>query len=316
MTALFNNAFRHSFIQLSSPAKLRLLVLLVLFFALIGSFVAMLLAIPIYHIDLAYIFRTFENPDTENIRIIKFFQMSQTVYFFIIPALLASWLFSENILIFLKVSRKPSVITLFLILFTLVTAVPMLNMITEMNLRLDLPMWLDGIEKKMMVMEERAARLTELFLTSNSIRDLLVNFLMIAILPAIGEELLFRGVIQRLFQEWIRNAHMAIMITAFLFSFIHFQFYGFLPRFLLGLYFGYLMIWSGTLWVPIAGHLINNGMAVIYYHFTSKPMGESMLDTVGTGEGTNYLVYLSAFLTSLLVGMVYLHERRHRTLQR
>ena len=77
---------------------------------------------------------------------------------------------------------------------------------------------------------------------------------------------------------------MGIRITAFLFSFIHFQFYGFFPRFLLGLYFGYLLVWSGSIWVPVTAHFINNGLAVFYYHFAADPMGETSLDKIGTGD--------------------------------
>jgi membrane protease YdiL (CAAX protease family) len=149
-----------------------------------------------------------------------------------------------------------------------------------------------------------------LFLLSDSTGDLLVNFMMIAILPAIGEEFLFRGVLQRLFINWTRNAHVGILVSAFLFSFIHFQFYGFVPRFLLGLYFGYLMFWSASIWVPVAAHLINNGMAVLYYHFADKPAGETKLDTIGTTGNGNYLLYLSVFLTCVLIGMIYLNENK------
>jgi uncharacterized protein len=160
----------------------------------------------------------------------------------------------------------------------------------------------------MKMMEEEAAQLTKLFLESRSTGVLIINFMIIAILPAIGEELLFRGVIQRLLGEWTKNVHIGIFLAAFIFSFIHFQFYGFVPRLLLGLYFGYLMFWSGSIWVPVIAHLVNNGMAVIYYHFAELPAGETMLDTAGTETG-NYLVYISAFLTCLVIGLIYMHEK-------
>jgi hypothetical protein len=161
-------------------------------------------------------------------------------------------------------------------------------------------------------MEDSAARLTELFLVTDTTRDLMMNLLMIAILPAIGEEFLFRGVIQRLFTEWTRNNHIGIFLAAFLFSFIHFQFYGFLPRFMLGLFFGYLLFWSGSLWVPVTGHFINNALAVLYYHYTGNPGEETALETIGTSGNSNYLLYLSVFVTSLLIGMIFLHEKGNR----
>jgi membrane protease YdiL (CAAX protease family) len=305
----FHNAFRQSFIQMSAPAKLMLLVILVVLFLLLGSVTAVLLSIPLYHYDLMTLSGMIKNPDAVNIGVVKFFQIIQSVFLFIIPAMMAAWLFSENTFTYLKADRKTSGITLILLLISMFIAIPMLNMVTELNSKLDLPMWLDGMEKRMREMEDSAGRLTELFLVSNSMKDLAVNFLMIAILPAIGEEFLFRGVLQKLFIDWTKNNHVGVIVAAFIFSFIHFQFYGFIPRLLLGLYFGYLMVWSGSIWVPVAGHLINNGMAVMYYHFATKPMGETALDTIGTGEAGNYILYLSVFITSLLVGMIYLHEK-------
>ena len=88
-------------------------------------------------------------------------------------------------------------------------------------------------------------------------------------------------------------------MAAFIFSFIHFQFYGFLPRFLLGLYFGYLLVWSSCIWVPVTGHFINNGVAVLYYHFATEPMGETNMDKLGTSEEYNYALYLSIISTAI-----------------
>ncbi len=131
-----------------------------------------------------------------------------------------------------------------------------------------------------------------------------------------GEEFLFRGVIQRLFTEWTRNRHVGIWIAAFLFSFIHFQFYGFLPRFLLGLYFGYLLVWSSSIWVPVTGHFINNGVAVLYYHFATKPMGETTMDKLGTSKEYNYALYLSIISTAILLSLIYMKEKKGRELSR
>jgi membrane protease YdiL (CAAX protease family) len=308
----FTNTLRQSFIQMSSPAKLMLLLILVLFFMILGSAIAVLLAIPLYDLDLASLYRLIENPDENNIGIIKFFQIVQSVFLFIIPALLAAWLFSKNSFDYLQAGKGASVITLAMVLSSLFLAVPLMNAVTMLNSKLDLPDWMNGLENTVKSMEENAARLTELFLESNSISDLAVNFLMIAILPALGEEFLFRGVIQRLFSDWTRNKHMGVILAAFLFSFIHFQFYGFIPRFLLGLYFGYLLVWSSSIWVPVAGHLINNGMAVIYYHFSKKPVGDTIMDKIGTGQDGNYPLYLSVFFTAILIGIIYLHEKKSR----
>jgi hypothetical protein len=85
-----------------------------------------------------------------------------------------------------------------------------------------------------------------------------------------------------------------------------------LPRFLLGLYFGYLLVWSSSIWVPVTGHFINNGIAVFYYHFATKPMGETAMDKLGTSEEFDYVLYLSIISTALLVVYIYMREKGKR----
>jgi membrane protease YdiL (CAAX protease family) len=97
----------------------------------------------------------------------------------------------------------------------------------------------------------------------DSFNLLFVNILMLAIIPALGEELIFRACFQKVFVRWTGNYHVAIWITAIVFSAIHFQFFGFFPRMILGALFGYLFVWSGNIWIPILAHFLNNGMAVL-----------------------------------------------------
>jgi hypothetical protein len=306
--ALFSS-FRQAFIPMSAGARFLILAFLVLFFFLIGSLLAVLLAMPIYHHDLVSLANVLKYPDDNNIAIVRFFQIIQSVTMFIVPALVAAWMFSLKPGEYLNAEKNPSPLTLSLVLVSLITVVPAMNMIAALNARLDLPVSLSWLETEIKAWEESAEKLTQLFLKSNSWTDLTVNLIMIAVLPAIGEEFLFRGHLQKLFIRMTRNNHAGIIISALLFSFIHLQFYGFLPRFLLGLYFGYLLFWSGSIWVPVTAHLINNGVAVLYYHFAGDPMGETVLDKAGTGEDGNYIVYLSVFITSLVIAMIYLQER-------
>jgi len=99
---------------------------------------------------------------------------------------------------------------------------------------------------------------------------LLFNLLTIAVLPAIGEELLFRGIIQTNLEKGFKKPHLAIWLTALIFSFIHFQFQGFIPRVLLGALLGYLFLWSRNLWVPIIAHLIYNASQIFLQYAHQK----------------------------------------------
>lgn len=302
---------RRSFVVMSAPAKLVMLVLLTLFITLIGSLLALVISVPVFGHNIVTIGNLVKEPDMEHIAIIKYFQIIQSVSMFLIPGIMAAWLFSEHTAGYLYVNRKPGMITLLLVFMVLVAAIPMLNRITVWNEMLDFPGWLDGLEQRMVDMEESAEKLTQLFLISRSTGDLLLNLLMIAVLPALGEELLFRGLIQRLLVQWTRNSHIGIVLAAFIFSFIHFQFFGFLPRFLLGLFFGYLLIWSRSLWVPVVAHLINNGMAVFYYHVTQETFGETSLDTIGSAGNSDMGYFLlSVLLTGALIAGIYFNERR------
>jgi membrane protease YdiL (CAAX protease family) len=125
------------------------------------------------------------------------------------------------------------------------------------------PGWLSGMENWMIDKEEKADNLIEMLVESNTFRVMMLNLITIALLPAIAEELIFRGVFQKIFSNIFKSGHVGIWFTAFLFSTIHFQFFGFIPRFILGLVFGYLFFWSGTLWLPVISHFVNNAFPVI-----------------------------------------------------
>ncbi len=133
----------------------------------------------------------------------------------------------------------------------------------EWNANIDFPDFMSGFEEWARNLEEQLAETTEKFTTFNNFTQFLFGFLVIAVLPGIGEELLFRGVLQNSLHKLTKNAHVAIWVSAFIFGAIHLQFYGLVPRMLLGAVFGYLYVWSGNIWYPIISHIANNGIAVI-----------------------------------------------------
>ena len=110
--------------------------------------------------------------------------------------------------------------------------------------------------------------MTEFLTTFDSFIKIIVGLIVIAVVAGIGEELIFRGLIQRKFYKGLNNPHLAICGAAIIFSAIHMQFYGFLPRMMLGALFGYLYLWTGNLWVPIAAHIFNNGFAVVMFYLS------------------------------------------------
>ncbi|MFC5409048.1 CPBP family intramembrane glutamic endopeptidase [Larkinella bovis] len=144
-----------------------------------------------------------------------------------------------------------------------ITFMPVNGLIIEWNQQLTLPDSLRDLEEWMKAKEEQMSGLTTFLTTFTSPLDLLIALLVIGLIPGIGEEVLFRGLLQRKLTQWTGSVHVAIWVSALIFSAIHVQFYGFVPRALLGALFGYLYVWSGNLWVPILAHAVNNGFTVL-----------------------------------------------------
>ena len=156
-------------------------------------------------------------------------------------------------------------------------AFPFVNFLAEWNSSIEIPTALGGwMEGK----ESEAGKLTELFLHMPNVGLLLFNLLMIAVLPALGEELIFRGIIQKGLMKRF-NAHLAIWIAAALFSAIHLQFFGFVPRLLMGVAMGYLYFWSGNLWYPIIAHFTNNALSIILAYGIQHGSIDPQIETAG-----------------------------------
>lgn len=222
-----------------------------------------------------------ELEDARAMMLMKFFQIINQIGLFIIPPVLFAWLASADLGRYLLLKRRPAFIVVALSVIMVFAVLPLMHWSASINELLHFPEWLKNLEVWMRNSEDNAARITEAFLNVNSISGFFINILMIAVLPAIGEELLFRGVLQRLLHEWFKNVHLAILISAILFSALHLQFFGFLPRTILGVMFGYLFVITKSLWVPVVGHFINNGAAVIAAFLFQRQFIRSDYDELG-----------------------------------
>jgi uncharacterized protein len=148
-------------------------------------------------------------------------------------------------------------------------------------------------------LEETLAEGTKFITRFNSPSDLIFVFIVIAILPAIGEEIVFRGMIQNDFYRATRNIHVSIWVSAILFSAIHVQFFGFVPRMLLGALFGYLYYWSGNLWLAVLAHFVNNGFTVLGLYLYQR--GIIDIDLESTNSTPWQAIAFSALCTVLLL---------------
>lgn len=232
--------------------------------------------------------------DLSRISAIKTAQLFQSVGLFVIPPLLLAFFWSPQPLTYLRINRFPTFSSAIFAIVVMIAAIPAINLLGELNHAVRFPDFLSFLEKYMMEMETKAEELTHKMLAVSSIPDLLINIGLIAVIPAVGEELFFRGIIQRLLQDKIKM-HVAVWITAFIFSSIHFQFYGFIPRMLMGAFLGYLYVWTNNLWVPILAHFTNNALAVVFFYL--KNTGQTTVDLENIGNSETYLAGILSMVT-------------------
>lgn len=141
--------------------------------------------------------------------------------------------------------------------------------ITEWNMSFEFPEAFKSLEQWLRAKEDTAAEMTKLITNFKSFGGFLFALLVIAVFAGIGEEFVFRGLIQNELYRSSKNIHLAIWVSAILFSAFHMQFFGFLPRLFLGALFGYLYYWSGNLWIPIIGHFFNNAFLLTMFYLQS-----------------------------------------------
>jgi hypothetical protein len=298
--SLFNDEF--------PLAQLGLTVVIALSSFLFLLLISFLIAIPVFGIRLAD-FASLENlTDPKNIAILKYFQIVQSVSLFVLPPFILGKIFSGNTFRYLRIDVSPQRAQAMVVLLIMVTAIPLINYLATLNSMIKLPEFMSSVEQFMMKKEEDAKILTDAFMKVSDIQGLVINLMMIGVIAAIGEELLFRGVLQRIFSNWTRSYHWGIVISAFIFSALHMQFYGFFPRWFLGIMFGYMLVWSGSLWLPIFAHFVNNSVAVITYFLINKGVvNEKMADI---GSTTEILPYTIVFSIVMFAGIYFLYKKR------
>jgi membrane protease YdiL (CAAX protease family) len=224
----------------------------------------------------------------------KLMQLVQSVGMFVLPPFIFAYVCSEKPSAFMHLNRKVNWLHLLLAVLFMLMIIPAINLFTSLNQQMTLPGAFAGVEAWMKTTEAEMAKLTEQLLNVHSLSALTFNILLIAVIPALGEELFFRGTVQGILRQKTR-AYVAIWTTAFLFSAIHMQFYGFFPRMLLGAFFGYLLYWSDNLWLPIVAHFTNNAAAIIFYYLKQNGFKVPDIDTIGTGT-TQWLGIVSMVL--------------------
>lgn len=234
--------------------QLAVLLLLVLAGAVFSSLVAMGLFYTTHglHADITLY------PD-----MMRLLQLISALGTFLFPALALAWLCSRHPKEYLSIGGMPKGELLLLAFTGLFLLTPTISLTELLNRQMELPPFMEPIENWMRSQEEAAEQLTLKLLAGDGIMTLLFNLIVIAVAAGVTEEFLFRGALQRIIGRWTHHHHTIIWSAAILFSAFHMQFFGFLPRMLLGAYFGYLLYWTRNIWIPVFAHFANNAFAVI-----------------------------------------------------
>ena len=188
-------------------------------------------------------------------------QMLTTIGAFLIPALLFAYCQDRMWFNYNAANRKPPYSMTNIVLILSITLLPIVGVLSAFNQNI---MPQEGaVAEFMRNMEEAANHILELVTRQHTTWDLIANLLIFAVLAGVCEEFFFQGALQPLMMKWTKNPHIGILITALIFSALHFQFYGFIPRFVLGVYLGYLFFWSRSLWLPILAHVLHNALSIL-----------------------------------------------------
>ena len=237
--------------------------------------------------------------DPELLPALRTMQVLQAFGLLIVPSVLYLWI-ADSWDGIKQLFQSPVRQSVMISIVFFMVALPFVNFLAEWNMSWEIPTfvgeWIGG-------KEDQIGTLTELFLDMPHAGLLVFNLIMIALLPAVGEELIFRGIMQRGLQERI-NPHVAIWLIAALFSAIHMQFLGFMPRLLMGVAMGYLLLWSGNLWYPIIAHFTNNALAVIFAYGIQHNAIDAGLEQSGTDNAT-----VAAFSLIFCLMLLYLFKQ-------
>lgn len=294
-----NNTFkiRDNFNSFSPLTKLIFDILLTFLFFLISFGIGAFFIAKIFGISVVELF---QNSGLDgNIEIIRATQILYTFTLFLIPAIAIAFFYNQKPHKYLGLDKSAVEINYFNVLLVVIFSYPIVNALAALNGGITFPAELDTMFHEM---ENKAKLLTEKILHVDNTNLLILNLFMVAFLPAISEEFLFRGIFQKHFIQLTKNEHIGIFITAFFFSAIHLQFLTFLPRLFLGIILGYLYVWSKSLWLPIVAHFFNNAIAVlvVYYSYKNNLTLEQDIEKIGTDTKS----FIAAIVSMIFLGAI------------
>ena len=238
--------------------------------------------------------------------ILRISSVLQNVLVFILPAVATAMLSTRFPATLLAIDKFPSGKFILLSIAVLIVSIPLMNSIIDWNQNISLPDSFSQFNDYMQQLEKGAEKAVSDITGGNTVGTLIMSILIVGVFTGLGEEIFFRGGLMRLF-SCIKgmSPHVAIWLTAFLFSALHMQFLGFVPRMLLGVFFGYLTFWSGSLWLPIMIHALNNSILVTTDWINNRGGSQIDVNSIGLGDNALVLNIASIILTVIVFYALY-----------
>lgn len=226
----------------------------------------------------------------------------QCLLAFCFPAIILARFSSNKWKEWLCLTKTPKIRSFAGVLIVYFISLPAMEWLIEWNSQLHLPESMAALEQTLRGWEETANATTEILLETHGFFPVLAGVLVVGVLTGFSEELFFRGGLQGILVKSSMHPGTAVWIAAIIFSTMHFQFFGFFPRLLMGVFFGFLLLWSGSIWLPVFAHLLNNSVVVILSSVTGN-VSAGVVDSVSPGFLNENIipVVISVILTSLLL---------------
>jgi membrane protease YdiL (CAAX protease family) len=286
------------------PRDLLIFIVLTMGVILVGYLIGATVVIGLYGIEtlLDISKLNFTNPNVANA--LWIIQILSTTLPIVTASVIFSYLIVKNPKEYLKLTSNIPGLLWLVVFCVMVISTPLIEFLSNFNQRLVLPHFLDGVQRWMRETEDQAQKLTAVLLQMKTIPSMIFKLIVVGLLTAIVEEFMFRGCIQTIFAKWTKNYHAAIWVTAALFSAFHVEFFGFLPRMMLGVLFGYFVVWSGSIWTAVWGHFINNGTAVVASYMYQNKM-------VKINPEDQHIFNWGSYLFSLIIVLFLLYLYRY-----
>lgn len=241
--------------------------------------------------------------------------LSQLMVFLLPSLALAAWVHRVNNAYYLPVNVHVGYANAGMAILLMLVSMPVLSCVVALNEAAVLPQGMHVIESWLREQEQTMALRTETLLKASRADVLAVNILVIALLPALCEEVLFRGVLVNWLHRLCGNMHVVIWLSAIVFSACHMQFYGFVPRMLLGAAFGYMVWWTGSLWTSVLAHGMNNAVVVIAAYGYHKGLWSDVYNSTAVSDVRWWAVAASVAATAAVLYLLYAYNRQHRELK-